>query len=108
MANEMFQARLDEDFADEIHEFREEKHMNKSEAVRHLLRAGLEAEQGENAAQIQEIRTDIQELRDEMDTEDDLTIAGDSTTAHNIVGTDIALYLALLMLNLMILAAVLL
>jgi Arc/MetJ-type ribon-helix-helix transcriptional regulator len=44
MGNEMFQARLNDEFAEEIHEFREERHMNKSEAVRALLRAGLEAE----------------------------------------------------------------
>lgn len=44
MGNEMFQARLDDDFADRIHQYRDENHMNKSEAVRHLLRAGLDAE----------------------------------------------------------------
>ena len=44
MGNEMFQARLDDDFADRIHEYREDNYMNKSEAVRHLLRVGLEAE----------------------------------------------------------------
>jgi hypothetical protein len=44
MGNELFQARLPDDFAEEVHEYREENHMSKSEAVRHLLRAGLEAE----------------------------------------------------------------
>lgn len=42
MSNEMFQARLKEDFAEEIHEYREERHMSKSEAIRALLRRGLE------------------------------------------------------------------
>jgi hypothetical protein len=50
MGNEMFQARLDDEFADEIHEYREEHHMNKSEAVRHLLREGLEAEREDREA----------------------------------------------------------
>jgi hypothetical protein len=49
MANEMFQARLDDEFADEIHGFRDDHHMNKSEAVRHLLRKGLDAEQKQTA-----------------------------------------------------------
>jgi hypothetical protein len=48
MSNELFQARLPDDFAEEIHEYREDNHMSKSEAVRHLLRAGLEAEATSN------------------------------------------------------------
>lgn len=44
MGNEMFQARLEEDFAEKVHEYREEKHMSKSEAVRDLLRSGLAAQ----------------------------------------------------------------
>ena len=48
MANEMFQARLPDDFAKEVHEYREKNHMSKSEAVRHLIRAGLEAETSED------------------------------------------------------------
>lgn len=44
MGNELFQARLPDDFADRIHEYREENHMTKSEAIRHLIRTGLEAE----------------------------------------------------------------
>lgn len=40
----MFQARIPDEFAEEIHEYREEQHMSKSEAVRHLLRVGLREE----------------------------------------------------------------
>lgn len=44
MGNELFQARLPDEFAEKIHEYRENNHMTKSEAVRHLIRTGLEAE----------------------------------------------------------------
>jgi Arc/MetJ-type ribon-helix-helix transcriptional regulator len=44
MANEMFQARLPDGLAEEVHQYKEDRHMSKSEAVRALLRAGLEAE----------------------------------------------------------------
>jgi len=47
MANEMFQARLDDDFAEEIHEYRSERYMSKSEAIRDLLRRGLEDAEGD-------------------------------------------------------------
>lgn len=38
MGNELFQARVDDDFATEVHEYRDENHMSKSETVRKALR----------------------------------------------------------------------
>jgi len=54
MGNEMFQARLNDDFAERIHEFRDEQYMSKSEAVRHLLRTGLEAETDDEQTELEE------------------------------------------------------
>lgn len=52
MGNEMFQARVPDEFAERIHQYREDKHMSKSEAVRDLLRRGLEAETNEESDEI--------------------------------------------------------
>lgn len=38
MGNEMFQARLDDSFADKIHQYRSDQHLSKSEVVRKALR----------------------------------------------------------------------
>lgn len=54
MANEMFQARLPDGLAEEVHEFKEDRHMSKSEAVRALLRAGLEESERDADAEDQE------------------------------------------------------
>jgi Arc/MetJ-type ribon-helix-helix transcriptional regulator len=60
MSNEMFQARLDDDFAEEVHQFREERHMSKSEAVRAGLRELVNAGQ-DNEAENQEGHNEIEE-----------------------------------------------
>lgn len=77
MGNEMFQARIPDEFADRLHEYREERHMSKSEAVRDLLRSGLEAEghgatatDGDGAEDDLEtiaLKQDINEVRDEVE-----------------------------------------
>jgi len=46
MGNEMFQARLNDDFAEEVNQYREEKHMSKSETVRQGLRLLIEDSNG--------------------------------------------------------------
>jgi Arc/MetJ-type ribon-helix-helix transcriptional regulator len=61
MGNEMFQARLSDDFAEEVHEFRQNNYMSKSEAVRHLLRRGLEAEAESDGASEEPHTTSILE-----------------------------------------------
>ena len=69
MANEMFQTRLPDDFADRVHEYKDERHMTKSEAMRALIRAGLEAAEDD-----QDDQGDVDEAEDvERDRTDRLT-----------------------------------
>jgi Arc/MetJ-type ribon-helix-helix transcriptional regulator len=49
MGNEMWQARLDDEFAAEVHEYREDRHMSKSEVVRHGLREVVQDEDEDEA-----------------------------------------------------------
>lgn len=44
MPNELFQARMDDEMAEDIHKYRRNNGMTSSEAMRHLIRVGLEAE----------------------------------------------------------------
>jgi hypothetical protein len=101
MANEMFQARLDDDFAEEIHEYRKERHMNKSEAVRHLLRAGLEAERGDDDTPIEEIRADLDRLRTDL-ADDERYIGVNMSPTVRIAG---GVLLGILLLGLIVLNA---
>jgi hypothetical protein len=65
----MFQTRLPDDFADRVHEYKDERHMTKSEAMRALIRAGLEAAEDD-----QDDQGDVDEAEDaERDRTDRLT-----------------------------------
>lgn len=44
MPNEQFQARMDDEMAEDIHKYRRNNGMTSSEAMRHLIRVGLDAE----------------------------------------------------------------
>lgn len=50
MGNEMFQARLDDSFADQIHQYRKDRHLSKSEIVRKALRELVIEDDTTNAA----------------------------------------------------------
>jgi hypothetical protein len=74
MGNEMFQARIPDGLADEVHEYREKRHMSKSEVVRHCLREvamptedeePIDEEAAEEAAEPPEVATDGGYLRQE-------------------------------------------
>ena len=66
MGNEMFQARFPDDFAERVHKYRKDRHMSKSEAVRHLVRRGLQEEEPDEPDELEEAianaEPDAQEL----------------------------------------------
>lgn len=95
MPNEKFQARLPDEFAEKIHEYREEQHMSKSEVVRSLLRSGLHAEDAWSATD--DIEDQIEQATNE-DTSNSITSTTRNALAHRGVLLALALFVLLISL----------
>jgi len=69
-----FQTRLDPDIAERVEDYADENDVSHSEAVRRIVRAGLEAADGptrdEIAADLEEIRSEIRGVRGEIEDDD--------------------------------------
>jgi hypothetical protein len=70
-----YQTRLDPDVADRVEQYADENDLSNSEAVRRLVRTGIETVGGptrdEIAADLDEIRSEIRGVRDEVEDTDD-------------------------------------
>jgi len=70
-----FQTRLDPDVADRVEQYAEDNDLSNSEAVRRLVREGIEASAGptreEIATDLEEVRAAVRGVRRGLDTDDD-------------------------------------
>jgi predicted phage tail protein len=70
-----YQTRLDADHAERVDQYRDDHDLTQAEAVRRLILTGLDVEEGNATVPADEIRRDLDELRDELadnhDDEDD-------------------------------------
>jgi len=74
-----FQTRLDPDDAEAVEDYADQHEVTKAEAVRRLVRAGIDAEQ-HDSLDPDEIRADLRELREavEDDQDDETSGAGET------------------------------
>ena len=102
-----FQTRLDPDVADRVEQYADENDLSNSEAVRRLVRQGIEASGGptreEIAADLEEVRSAVRGVRRELDTDDDpdgqLQRAGQVGTVVSVVVTAVLTGLTVLVVG---------
>jgi antitoxin component of RelBE/YafQ-DinJ toxin-antitoxin module len=102
-----FQTRLDPDVADRVEQYADENDLSNSEAVRRLVRQGIEASGGptrdEIAADLKEVRSAVRGVRRELDTDDDpdgqLQRAGQVGTVVSVVVTAVLTGLTVLVVG---------
>lgn len=102
---QQFQTRLDPDVADRVEQYADENDLSNSEAVRRLVRQGIEASGGptreEIAADLEEVRAAVRGVRREIDTDDDageVHRAGQVGTIITVVATAVLTGLTVLLL----------
>jgi hypothetical protein len=103
---QQFQTRLDPDVADRVEQYADENDLSNSEAVRRLVREGIEASAGptreEIAADLEEVRSAVRGVRRELDTDDDRDGGGQLHRASQ-VGTIITVVAAAVLIGLTVL-----
>jgi len=82
-----YQTRLDSDHAERVDQYRDDHDLTQAEAVRRLILTGLDAEEGQATVPADEIRDDLDRLRDELaDDQDDGDDDGRQVTVYGQMG----------------------
>jgi hypothetical protein len=84
MVRQQHQTRLDEDVAKRVEDYQDEHNISQAEALRRLIRTGLDQAEADDEPKVEDIQDDLDEILSRLDQDDKDEKAGETNIGRAI------------------------